>query len=185
MSALHKDAKLRAGKGKVIISAVLGASLVAAVESREQQCTVESQMIQSLQDLVQSLQGQVKSLKDQLEAERTQANHLQSTLKEQVLVGKDSPRPPGKRIEYSYNELEEAKSRLDKSDVPTSFLRPLVKTEFKYEDDEDEFPQITTKEVPYSAIELAKLKKDFGRNPEESETEYVWRVSLSGGTRYC
>ncbi|XP_040434380.1 uncharacterized protein LOC121080427, partial [Falco naumanni] len=39
----------------------------------------------------------------------------------------------------------------------------------------------TTKEVPYSATELAKLKKDFGRTPKESETEYVWRVSLSGG----
>ncbi|KFW08085.1 hypothetical protein N327_00949, partial [Fulmarus glacialis] len=59
-------------------------------------------------------------------------------------------------------------------------LRPLVKAEYIYDDDQDQFPQVTTKEVPFTATELAKLKKDFGRTPRESETEYVWRVLLSG-----
>lgn len=33
----------------------------------------------------------------------------------------------------------------------------------------------------FTATELAKLKKDFSCHPQESETEFVWRVSLSGG----
>jgi len=38
-----------------------------------------------------------------------------------------------------------------------------------------------TKEVPYTATELAKLKKDYSCNPRESEAECVWRVLLMGG----
>lgn len=38
-----------------------------------------------------------------------------------------------------------------------------------------------TKEVPLTALEVANLKRKFGRNPEETETEYVWRLSLNGG----
>ncbi|KFU92831.1 hypothetical protein M959_08107, partial [Chaetura pelagica] len=60
-------------------------------------------------------------------------------------------------------------------------LCPLIKREYYYEDLDDQQPSSVTKEVPYSATELAKLKKEFGCNPKGSETEYVWRVSLSGG----
>jgi len=60
-------------------------------------------------------------------------------------------------------------------------MYPLVKTEFMYEDDGDNRPQVITKETPFAATELAKLRKDFARTARESETEYVWRVSLSGG----
>jgi len=59
-------------------------------------------------------------------------------------------------------------------------MYPLVKTEFVYEDDGDNRPQVITKETPFAATELAKLRKDFARTARESETEYVWRVSLSG-----
>ncbi|XP_040977178.1 uncharacterized protein LOC121232785 [Aquila chrysaetos chrysaetos] len=60
-------------------------------------------------------------------------------------------------------------------------MYPLIKTEYVYEDDSDDRPQVITKEVPFTATDLAKLKKDFARAAKESETEYVWRVSLSGG----
>ncbi|XP_057900528.1 uncharacterized protein LOC131096230 [Melospiza georgiana] len=60
-------------------------------------------------------------------------------------------------------------------------LRPFIKTEYNYINDEDTDPHITTKQTPFSATELAKLKKEFGRLPHESETEYVFRVSLTGG----
>ncbi|XP_074387985.1 uncharacterized protein LOC141726817 [Zonotrichia albicollis] len=60
-------------------------------------------------------------------------------------------------------------------------LRPFIKTEYNYINDEDMDPHITTKQTPFSATELAKLKKEFGRLPHESETEYVFRVSLTGG----
>jgi len=60
-------------------------------------------------------------------------------------------------------------------------MYPLVKTEFVYEDDGDNRPQVITKEIPFATTELAKLRKDFARTARESETEYVWRVPLSGG----
>ncbi|KFP93488.1 hypothetical protein N329_12445, partial [Haliaeetus albicilla] len=60
-------------------------------------------------------------------------------------------------------------------------MYPLIKTEYVYENDSDDRPQVITKEVPLTATELAKLKKDFARAAKESETDYVWRVSLSGG----
>jgi len=40
---------------------------------------------------------------------------------------------------------------------------------------------MNVKEIPFSATELAKLERDFSCSPKESETEYVWRVSLTGG----
>ncbi|XP_068031492.1 uncharacterized protein [Anomalospiza imberbis] len=60
-------------------------------------------------------------------------------------------------------------------------LRPLIKTEYNYLSDDDLEPHITTKHIPYTATELAKLKKEYGRLPHESETEYVFQVSLTGG----
>jgi len=56
----------------------------------------------------------------------------------------------------------------------------LVKMEYVYEDDGDNRPQVITKEIPFLATELANLRKDFARTMRESETEYVWRVSLLG-----
>lgn len=38
--------------------------------------------------------------------------------------------------------------------------------------------------IPWSPAELAKLQEKYSRRLEESETEYVWRVSLMvGGNR--
>ncbi|KFU86710.1 hypothetical protein M959_01837, partial [Chaetura pelagica] len=59
-------------------------------------------------------------------------------------------------------------------------VRPLIKTEYAYINEDDNDPHITTKETLYSATELAKLKRDYGCLPKESETEYVWYVSLTG-----
>ncbi|XP_052631079.1 LOW QUALITY PROTEIN: uncharacterized protein LOC128136025, partial [Harpia harpyja] len=130
--------------------------------------------------LVQSLLGQVAGLKAQLEAEKNQVKHLQIALKEQLLADTVSEEiPPRSKIGYPFKDLQAAKERVEKLELPS--LRPLVKTEYIYDDEQDQFPQVTTKEVPYTATELAKLKKEFGRTPKESETEYVWRVSLSGG----
>ncbi|GAB0206913.1 hypothetical protein GRJ2_003156900 [Grus japonensis] len=161
MGALHKDARLRAGKGKAIICAVLGASLAAAVEARDRCRTAESLTIESLQSLTRSLQGQVAELKEQLKAEKDQVKHLQTALKEQLLA--DTTReeiPPRSEIGYPFNDLQAAKEKVEKLE-PLS-LRPLVKTEYIYDDEQDQSPQVTTKEVPYTAVELMKLKKEFG-----------------------
>ncbi|GAB0206914.1 hypothetical protein GRJ2_003157000 [Grus japonensis] len=161
MGALHKDARLRAGKGKAIICAVLGASLAAAVEARDRCRTAESLTIESLQSLTRSLQGQVAELKEQLKVEKDQVKHLQTALKEQLLA--DTTReeiPPRSEIGYPFNDLQAAKEKVEKLE-PLS-LRPLVKTEYIYDDEQDQSPQVTTKEVPYTAVELMKLKKEFG-----------------------
>ncbi|XP_009579700.1 PREDICTED: uncharacterized protein LOC104079376, partial [Fulmarus glacialis] len=178
-SALQKDARVRSGRGNAIVCAVLGASLAAAVEARECCRVEESLIVESLQNLVQSLQGQVVELKEQLEGERDQVKHLQIALKKQLLAGTAHKEiPPRLETGYPFNDLQAAREKVEKLE-PLS-LRPLVKAEYIYDDDQDQFPQVTTKEVPFTATELAKLKKDFGRTPRESETEYVWRVLLSG-----
>ena len=60
-------------------------------------------------------------------------------------------------------------------------VRPLIKTEYTYLNEDDDDPHVTTKEIPYTATELAKQKREYGRLPKESETEYVWHISLTGG----
>ena len=70
-------------------------------------------------------------------------------------------------------------------EVPNCALQPLVKAELKHEGGEDEYPRITSKKVPCSASELAKLKKEFSQTHKESDTEYVWGSVTIGGIRYC
>ncbi|XP_072776641.1 uncharacterized protein [Taeniopygia guttata] len=64
-----------------------------------------------------------------------------------------------------------------------SHLRPLIKTEYNYLSDDDLEPHITTKHIPYTATELAELKRKYGRLPHESKTEYVFQVSFTGGNQ--
>lgn len=74
------------------------------------------------------------------------------------------------------------KERLDKLETPIAPLRPLIKTEYTFDNSEDDLdPQMNVREIPFSATELAKLKGDFSCSPRKSETEYVWRVSLTDG----
>ncbi|RMC04408.1 hypothetical protein DUI87_19230 [Hirundo rustica rustica] len=72
-----------------------------------------------------------------------------------------------KVIEFA-KELEAVKNC---GEICCPHLRPLVKTEYNYINDEDFEPHITTKHIPYSTTELAKLKKEYSRLPQESETE--------------
>ncbi|GAB0207810.1 hypothetical protein GRJ2_003246700 [Grus japonensis] len=120
--------------------------------------------------LTWSLQGQVAELKEQLKVEKDQVKHLQTALKEQLLADTTCEEiPPRSEIGYPFNDLQAAKEKIEKLE-PLS-LRPLVKTEYIYDDEQDQSPQVTTKEVPYTAVELMKLKKEFGRTPKESEME--------------
>ncbi|KFU99171.1 hypothetical protein N339_02605, partial [Pterocles gutturalis] len=59
----------------------------------------------------------------------------------------------------------------------------LFPTEFQYEGDNESGTAVITKEIPHSPTELARLQEKYSRLPKESETEYVWRVSLTGGDR--
>ena len=188
---LQNEARTRAGKGKSFICAVLGAALKAAVEFREEKNSTETQTIQALQEsvkvtqeLVKSLRSQIMSLEDQLEREKHNSVLLQTAFKE-LITCKDTGdtvihSAPQEKV-YPQGKLQEVKERLDKLEASPAHIRPLIKTEYTFDNSEDLDPQMNVKEIPFSATELAKLKKDFSRSPKESETGYVWRVSLTGG----
>ena len=184
--ALQKDAKVRSGKGKGFICAVLGASLAAAVEEKKQKLYQTDIVIDPLQTAVQTLQNQLRETKELLEEEREQNIILKNELRGQLLAEADTLAEAevkllekGIRQIYPQGDLQKAKETVES--LPHMLNVNLVKTEYVYEDDSDNRPQVITKEVPFTATELAKLKKDFERTAKESETEYVWRVSLSGG----
>ncbi|XP_074667200.1 uncharacterized protein LOC141917704 [Strix aluco] len=134
--------------------------------------------------VVQTLKEQLRETKELLEEERNQNVILKDELREQLLRETDTlAEAQVKLLEkgiwqiYPQGDLQKAKETAES--LPHMY--PLVKTEYVYEDDSDNHPQVITKEVPFTATELAKLRKDFSRTAKESETEYVWRVSLSGG----
>ncbi|XP_068271174.1 uncharacterized protein [Nyctibius grandis] len=192
---LFKDARCRSGKGEALICAILGASLAVAVETRNQELEDLTHTPQALKLLVQSLQEQVKSLQSEVGNEQENVRCLQEALVEKLLVcdckgGWNCQQRTDSALShcdchkrdvlYPNRELEEARTRYDLLQGPLQPLQLLVKVEYAYEDSEDDNPRMVTKEVPYTATELAKLKKEYSRNPRESETEYVWRVSLPG-----
>ncbi|GAB0208766.1 pol-like protein ENS-3 [Grus japonensis] len=78
------------------------------------------------------------------------------------------------------NDNDELVEDFDLTPEPVP-IRPLIKTETTNEGDDD--VRTTVRTIPWSPAELAKLQEKYSRNPEESETEYVWRVSLTGGDR--
>ncbi|XP_074719620.1 uncharacterized protein LOC141941203 [Strix uralensis] len=181
---LQKEVKVRRGKGEAITCAVLGVSLASAVEERKQKSCQADTVIDSLQMVIQTLQEQLKETKQLLEEERNQNVILKEKLRDQLLREADTLAEvevklseKGIRQIYPQGDLQKAKETVES--LPHMY--PLVKTDYVYKDDSDNRPQVITKEVPFTATELAKLRKDFARTAKESETEYVWRVSLSGG----
>ncbi|KFV00196.1 hypothetical protein N340_03542, partial [Tauraco erythrolophus] len=59
-------------------------------------------------------------------------------------------------------------------------LKPIVKTK-TYDENGEVHARMRT--VPWSPADLDKLQEKYSRRPDETETEYVWRVSLTGGDR--
>jgi len=65
------------------------------------------------------------------------------------------------------------RAQKDKSKNPVTLLRPLIETEYASKEGKGGYSDVSIKEVPNSATELAKLNKNFGHTPRKSETEYV------------
>ncbi|XP_072776816.1 uncharacterized protein [Taeniopygia guttata] len=178
--SLQHDTKFKLGRNKIILCSVLGACLTAAVETRFERRSEENAIIDSLQNLVEILQKQ-------LDEEKNKSNFLQAALKEEQIKNAkltnklketEEKKTPHINQVYPHKELEAVNNC---GEHCCSHLRPLIKTEYNYLSDDDLEPHITTKHIPYTATELAELKKEYGRLPYESETEYVFRVSLTGG----
>ncbi|XP_074387971.1 uncharacterized protein LOC141726802 [Zonotrichia albicollis] len=149
--------------------------------------------------IIDSLQNLVEILQKQLNEDRNEIYKLQAALREEHTktihkinssTEEEGKVTPSIKKIYPYKEIEAAKQNYSYKESETvkncgenccPHLRPFIKTEYNYINDEDMDPHITIKQTPFSATELAKLKKEFGRLPHESETEYVFRVSLTGG----
>ncbi|XP_050768762.1 uncharacterized protein LOC127027219 [Gymnogyps californianus] len=61
-------------------------------------------------------------------------------------------------------------------------MRPLIKTE-TVDGGQGGAQQVATRIIPYSPTDLGKIQEKYSRGPRETETEYVWRVSLTGRDR--
>uniref|UniRef100_A0A663MVR0 Uncharacterized protein n=1 Tax=Athene cunicularia TaxID=194338 RepID=A0A663MVR0_ATHCN len=162
----------RPGKGKSVVCAVLGAALTAAQKDKHEQLVEEHKVTEQKAKL---WQDQIEVLKSQLADERNTTQQLRTALLDALDREKISrPLHPTKDLEISreiyYPENKGAN------------LRPLIKTETT-EGQGRRAPQVTTQTTPYPATELAKIQEKYTRRAQETETEYVWRVSLTGGDR--
>lgn len=84
------------------------------------------------------------------------------TSKELDLVNRDVA------CHYPWEKMEEPRNKYENCDTPC--LCPLTKTAFQYgEDGTNE--GVITKEIPYSATELAKLQEKYSRSAKEMETD--------------
>ncbi|XP_066063745.1 uncharacterized protein [Chamaea fasciata] len=179
---LQHETKLRFGRNKAISCSVLGACLTAAIENHFKQRNEEETIIDSLQNLVGILQKQ-------LDEERNENHLLQAALRDEYSKNSkntDSLKEAEEKETPHINEIypqKELKLVNNCGENCCPHLRPFVKTEYNYISDEDFDLHITTKQIPYSACELAKLKKEYGQLPQKLETEYVFQVSLTGGDR--
>ncbi|XP_027528790.1 uncharacterized protein LOC113962193, partial [Neopelma chrysocephalum] len=179
-------AGVRKGKGKPIVCSILGAVVITAINNKEQQQKAHIERVNSLQDSVKSLQMQLEEQKataavpqEEMRNQRATARVLREELYARLMKeGKRESELESSKEIYPLSDLKPLCDQVEKLSVS---LHPLIKTEYTYEGSDDDTPQITTKEIPYTATELAKLKKEYSRTPKESETEYIWRVSLTGG----
>ncbi|XP_063280806.1 uncharacterized protein LOC134565238 [Prinia subflava] len=180
ISSLQSELKYKIGKDKAVICSVLEACLTAAIDDRHKRYEEDKAVIDSLQNLVKILQSQ-------LNEERNENHILRNALRDEYCknqMNSDSLKETEqtdtldtKQI-YPHKELETVKNC---GEYCCPHLRPLIKTEFNYIGDDDYDPHITSKETPFTATELVRLKKEYSRLPHEMETEYVFRVSLTGG----
>ncbi|XP_075368315.1 uncharacterized protein LOC142414709 [Mycteria americana] len=169
IKALAKENRLRPGKGKAVVCGVLGAALMAAQKDK---CTVK----QAEQEASELLQELVKSLRAELEAERKKKDLVESLQAE--LEAERKKRDLVKSLQAEL-EAERKKRNLVKS------LQAELEAERKKQVQAETTVNSLQSQLrnAYNAIELAKLQEKYSRLPRETETEYVWRVSLTGGDR--
>ncbi|KFP52237.1 hypothetical protein N323_04841, partial [Cathartes aura] len=188
ITILAKERKVKRGKGKALVCAVLGAALVAAQQNEHINQQTENEMIKSLQDLVKALQEQLgnetQSLSDRLAAEHLTNQRLQMALIEALEVENmdvNSDRGKESKLLHSLKDLDPIREMFSLG-LERAVMHPLIKTK-TVDNGQGGTQQVTTHIIPYSPIDLAKIQQKYSRGPRETETEYVWRVSLTGGDR--
>ncbi|KAM9591483.1 uncharacterized protein ACIBXB_006280 [Morphnus guianensis] len=199
---LAKERRLKQGKGKALVCAVLGATLVAAQRDKCVAQQAEGETIKSLQDLMkvlhEQLENEIRSLSDQLANTRVANQRLHTALTEalerervlreqldetrsQITVENVRADSDGEKESKSYpfEDLGQVRE-IHSLGTGEAMMRPLIKTE-TLGGGQGGAQQVTTRIVPYSPTDLAKIQEKCSRGPRETEPEYVWRVSLTGG----
>uniref|UniRef100_A0A8C3Y7W9 Uncharacterized protein n=1 Tax=Catharus ustulatus TaxID=91951 RepID=A0A8C3Y7W9_CATUS len=183
INSLEHNTKLKLGKNKNILCSVLGACLFAAVETRLRQNNQEQTAI----NLVEILQKQLNEERSENQTLRNENYSLKFALNREhtnTIKHNDSPLEMEEKETVHISQIypqKELTFMKNFGEYCCPKLRPVIKTQYDYLNRDDTDPHISSKETPYTPTELAKLKKEYGRLPHESETEYVFRVSLSGG----
>ncbi|XP_039238707.1 uncharacterized protein LOC120323540 [Pipra filicauda] len=141
-----------------------------------QQLTAERQALEKereinslLRSALQDEEKQNERLKKILEMKNCELRDISSKYPKPVDVNKSL---------YPSGELEELKQSYPEDEA--IHMRPLIKTETTGQGADR---QTTTRITPYTGEALAKIQEKYSRKASESETEYVWRVSLTGGDR--
>ncbi|GAB0209518.1 hypothetical protein GRJ2_003417500 [Grus japonensis] len=179
---LAKENKFRPGKGKAVVCGVLGAALIAAQKDKYVVKQAEQEANESLQELVRKLQAELETerlrrqlAEEALADEKRITENLKGSLRDAFVRDRelklqlpgDLDSEPGfsslsKEADLIAREVaphypwEELRAVTEPD--PTPKLRPLIKTEVLY-DGEDTEPAVTTKEIPYTVTELAKLQE--------------------------
>ena len=186
------------GKNKGMICKMLGVCLEAACHEREK----VNRKIQNLQDEITGHKS--TNLLLSIKIEQLQQQLKESQLKQQKLGERvemmlmQSPNPPdivqirklivspedwdGNIWSDTHNDDSDENNYLQPPESPPLAVRPIIKTE------ETTGPRggvrsRISKTTPFDPIQIAHLQDRYGRKPGETETEYLWRVSLNGGDR--
>uniref|UniRef100_A0A8D2MKM2 Uncharacterized protein n=1 Tax=Zonotrichia albicollis TaxID=44394 RepID=A0A8D2MKM2_ZONAL len=180
ISSLQHESKFKLGTNKTILCSVLAACLTAAIETRFKRKGEENAIIDSLQNLAEVFQKQS-------DEERNVNNLLRATLREEHVKNsqnsdssKETEEKETLRINQNCSQTELALMKNCGKHCCNN-MKPLIKTECNYINNEDLNLHIITKEIPYTATELTKLAKQYGLFPQKSETEHICQVSLTGG----
>uniref|UniRef100_A0A8B9J1F9 Uncharacterized protein n=1 Tax=Amazona collaria TaxID=241587 RepID=A0A8B9J1F9_9PSIT len=150
--ALHK---LKVGKGKNVMCAVLGACLSCAQEEAKNAG-------ETLKTHNNKLQSENRALRSQID--RLTGHNYQLKQMMEMVSGLLDKMQPSATVDQ------------EETLIP---LRPLIKTEVT--DKGNDEIHTTIRATAWSPTELMNLKEKYSRRAGESETEYLWRVSLQGG----
>ncbi|KAK4816713.1 hypothetical protein QYF61_020599 [Mycteria americana] len=205
ITTLRKEQKVRPGKGKATACAVLAAALVAGQKERHQTEQANDKMAKPLQEQIRILQSQLTAARNttqRLHAALSDALDRAKILRSELEEGKqgspdrrDFDSVPGSEPGftslaqsaekqslgslYATRELESSR-KIFYLENEEAVMRPLMRTETTTGRG-GRVSLASTRMVPYSATQMPKIQEKYTRLAQERETEYVWRISWTGG----
>lgn len=168
----------------VVVCAVLCTALCACLKQSQDQhkCYKQSERSDSEKQLETSClkaelrreRERVRLLQQKNELVLTRAKTPASVAQSRKLIAGMDPEDGDIRRDSNENSVDEVEEAKDVS-LP-------LKTE-KYTGPHGRKPQTAVRTIRWTEHELSCLQDKFSRKPGETETEYLWRVSLTGGDR--